>query len=86
MRSLDEHCKRYKADIIAGCESQTNWYQVPDGLRFEDIVGLGEHTRCKAVHNIHDNTRSQPGGTVIATFGRTSGYDMEMGKDETGLG
>ena len=86
MWSLDEHRKRYKANLIAGCEAQTNWYQVPDGQRFEDIVGLGEHTRCKATHNIHDKTRYQPGGTVIATFGQTSGYDMKMGKDKTGLG
>ena len=86
LRSLDEHRKRYKADLIAGRESQTNWYQLPDGQQFEDIVGLGEHTRCKAAHNIHDQTRCQPGETVIATFGRTTGYDMEMGADETGLG
>ena len=45
MRSLNEHRKRYKADIIAGCETQSNWYQVPDGQQFEEIVGLGEHTR-----------------------------------------
>ena len=86
MRSLNEHRKKYKANFIAGCETQTNWYQVPDEQRFEDIVGLGEHTRCKAAHNTHDKTRCQPGGTVIATFGQTSGYDMEMDKDKTGLG
>ena len=26
MRSLNEHHKRYKADLRAGCETQTNWY------------------------------------------------------------
>ena len=57
MRSLDEHRKRYKANLIAGCEAQTNWYQVPDGQRFKDIVDLGEHTRCTADHNIHNKTR-----------------------------
>ena len=86
MRSLDEHRKRYKANIIAGCKTYINCYQVPDGQRFEDIVGLEEHTRRKAAHNIHDKTRCQPGGTVIVTFGQTSGYDMEVGKDKTGLG
>ena len=86
MRSLNEHCKRYKANLIAGCERQTNWYQVPDGQRFKDIVGLGEHTRYKAAHNTHDKTGFQLGGTVIATFGQTSGYDMEMDKNKTGLG
>ena len=30
MRSLDDHRKRCKANLIAGCEAQTNWYQVPD--------------------------------------------------------
>ena len=43
MRTLDAHRKKFQADLIAGCETQTNWYQVPDGQRFEDISGLGEH-------------------------------------------
>ena len=30
-RCLDVHRKRYKAEIIAGCKTQTNWYKVPDG-------------------------------------------------------
>ena len=85
MRSLDKHHKRLSANMIAGCETQTNWYQVPTGQRFGELVGLGEHTRCKAAQKIHNKTRYQPGGTIIATFGRTSGHNMEMNKDETRL-
>ena len=73
MRCLDEHRKRYKTNIIDRCERQTNWYKVPDEQHFDEIVSLGEHTRCKAAHNTHYQTRCQPGGMVIANFGQTSG-------------
>ena len=86
MRSRNAHRKRYSANMIAGCEKQTNWYKVPDGQQFDKLVGLGEHTKCKAANNSCNKTRCQPGGTVIATFGRALGYDMEMDKDKTGLG
>ena len=86
MRCLDAHRKIYKANILAERKAHTNWYKVPDGQHFDEIVGLEEHTRCKSAHNIHDHTRCQPGGTMIATFGRTMSYDIEMDKDKTGLG
>ena len=73
--------------MIAGCESQTNWYKVPDHHRFDRLVGMGEDQRFCAAHNVHDNTRCQPGGTLIASYGRAIGYgNVEVGKDDTGLG
>ena len=56
--------------MIAGCETQTNWYQVPDGHHFSDLVGMGEDRKGIAAHNVHDKTQCQPGGTLIATYGR----------------
>lgn len=53
VRALDARRKRYKADMIAGCETQTNWFKVPEHLRFDRLVGMGEdrdfvlpHTMC----------------------------------------
>ena len=87
VRALDARRKRYKADMIAGCETQTNWFKVPEHLRFDRLVGMGEDQRFCAAHNVHDKTRCQPGGTLIATYGRAIGYGhVEVGKDDTGLG
>ena len=73
--------------MIAGCETQTNWYKVPNHQRFDRLVGIGEDQRHIAAHNIHDNTRCQPGGTLIAAYGQATGFGrVEVGKDETGLG
>ena len=74
VRYLDALRKRYKIDFLAGCESQTNWYQVPDGFGFSDLIGLGEDKRCVAAHNIHDTTCCQPGGTLAAVYGRATAF------------
>ena len=52
--------------MLAGCETQTDWYQVPNDQQFDRLVGLGEDQRHIAAHNVHDKTRCQPGGTLIA--------------------
>ena len=73
--------------MLAGCETQTDWYQVPNDQQFDRLVGLGEDQRHIAAHNFHDKTRYQPGGTLIAAYGRATGYGrVEVGKDDTGLG
>ena len=28
--------------MLAGCETQTDWYQVPNDQQFDRLVGLGE--------------------------------------------
>ena len=86
VRGLDILRKSLDADMVAGCEAQTNWYKVPQELRFDRLVGLGEDQRHIAAHNINDKTRCQPGGTLIAAYGRAIGFgNVEVGKDETGL-
>ena len=73
--------------MVAGCETQCNWFMVPDHQKFGRLVGLGEDQRYIAAHNVHDKTRCQPGGTLIAAYGRVTGYGrVEVSKDETGLG
>ena len=73
--------------MVAGCETQCNWFMVPDHQKFNRLVGLGEDQRYIAAHNVHDETRCQPGGTLIAAYGQVIGYGrVEVGKDETGLG
>ena len=87
VRGLDVTRKRLSADMIAGCKTQTNWYQVLPHHRFDRLVGMGVDQRFIAAHNVHDNTRCQPGGTLIAAYGRAVGFgSVEVGKDETGLG
>ena len=86
VRGLDTTRKRLSADMIAGCETQTNWYKVLPHHRFDRLVGMGEDQRFIAAHNVHDQTRCQPGGTLIAAYGRAIGFgSVEVGKDETGL-
>ena len=45
---------------------------------------MGEDWKGIAAHNVHDKTRCQPGGTLIATYGRWMTY-ATTGKDEMGL-
>ena len=87
VRKLDALRKNLNTDMLAGCETQTNWYKVPNDKRFDRLVGIGEDQRYIAAHNIHDNTRCQPGGTLIAAYGQATGFGrIEVGKDDTGLG
>ena len=73
MRSLDKVHKTFSANMTVRCKTQTNWYQVPDKYKFEELIGLRKHVKFKAAHNIHNKTRCQPGSTVIATYNITSG-------------
>ena len=83
VRRLDALRKRYKVDFVAGCEAQTNWFEVPDGHGFSELVGLGEDKRCVTAHNVHDKTRCQPGGTLAAVYGRATAFGtVETGKQE----
>ena len=42
VRGLDATRKKLSADMIAGCETQTNWYKVLPHHRFDRLVGMGE--------------------------------------------
>ena len=57
IRNLDALRKRYKVDFVAGCESQTNWFEVPNGLGFSELIGLGKEKRCVTAHNVHNKTQ-----------------------------
>ena len=60
VRGLDARRKRYKADMIAGCETQTNWFKVPEHHRFlidwlawEKIRDSVLHTMCMIIPDVN---------------------------------
>ena len=57
VRALDARQKRLKANMIAGCEPQTNWYKVPQHKQLDRLVGIAEDQRFIAAHNMHNDTR-----------------------------
>ena len=65
--------------MLAGCETQTNRFKVPNYQRFDRLFGLGEDQRHIAAHNEYDNTRCQPGGTLIVAYSQVTGYGRSRG-------
>ena len=42
VRKLEVLRKNLNADMLSGCETQTNWYKVPNDKQFDRLVGIGE--------------------------------------------
>ena len=81
--------KKYDVDILAGCETQTNWNIADDDKQFENLFGFGEDSKSRAARSSTEpdvKDRCQPGGTAIISFGQTSHYVTSSSADETGLG
>ena len=77
----------YDADGIAGCESQCDWRFADQDRQFCELFGKGKKKRTDVGHNVRERTvRDQKGGTAMMALGRMSGYVLDTGVDDTGLG
>jgi hypothetical protein len=84
---IDALRRKYSADILAGCEVQTDWSMAERDKQFDDLFGLGIPRQGGAAHNTEDEgitNRCQPGGVAAIAFGKLSEY-VKVEPDPTGL-
>ena len=89
IQQLNKIITDYSVDVIAGCETRTNWrYVNKEESRFTNLFGNGQPTRGNHAHNTNDlkMKRDQWGGTCITVIGRFASYVTDIGNDSTGLG
>jgi hypothetical protein len=89
LRHLNKLIREYSVDIIAGCETRTDWrYVDKEDCRFGNLFGDGQPIRGSYAHNTNDPKikRDQWGGTCIAAIGRFASFVTDTGSDTTSLG
>ena len=85
--ALNNMCRKYRVDILCGCETQINWRQVPQSRKFHNLFGAGTETRSVVAHNI--NERMQPnqfGGCAMMAISTIAPEVIDTGVNVTGLG
>ena len=87
INALNKLCRKFKTDILAGCETQADWRQATDEQQFRNIIGVGMDTRSVVAHNINERMqRNQHGGCAMMVMGRFSAEVGDTGVDHYGLG
>jgi hypothetical protein len=89
IRHLNRIMRDYGGDLLAGCETRTDWrFVTKEEDRFANLFGDGSPMRGIAASNTNDDKihRDQWGGTCITAAGRFSSFVTEVGADTTGLG
>ena len=78
--------KRYQTDAALLVEYGTDFRHLPEDASLQYRLGDID-CRCSAANNVTEPSgRSQYGGTAVFTYQRLSGFYLDSGKDETGLG
>ena len=88
INKLNGLLKSYGADLLAGCECQTDWSMIDsEDDKFENLFLPGTRQKSVTAYNRTEHIqRCQIGGTAMATFGRMESYVLDRGVDETQLG
>ncbi len=87
--AADKLIRDYGMDIMAGCETRTDWqFATREEDRFGNLFGNGHPTRGCCTSNTNDGKvkQDQWGGTCITAVGCFSSFMMEVGVDASGLG
>ena len=89
IRQINNLMTDYGVDILAGCETRTDWRFVEtEEDRYCNLFGNGHPTKGVCGHNINNDKmkRDQWGGTCISAFGCLASFVTATGVDSTGLG
>jgi hypothetical protein len=87
INALNEICREFKADVLAGCKPQADWHQATEEQQFENILGVGMDTRSIVVHNINEQMqRNQHGGCAMMAMGVFTAKVVKTGVDQYSLG
>jgi hypothetical protein len=87
INALKKICREFKADVLAGCETQADWCQATEEQQFKNILGVGMDRRSIVAHNINKQMqRNQHGGCAMMAMGCFSAKVVETGVDPYSLG
>jgi hypothetical protein len=89
IRQINKLAGEYSVDLLAGCETRTDWRFVTDEeSKFTNLFGNGNPTRGMCASNVKDGKvkRDQWGGTCITAVGHFSSSVKISGINTTGLG
>jgi hypothetical protein len=89
IRQFNKLMQDYGGDLLAGCETRTDWRFVTNEEDwFDNLFGDGSPTRGIITSNINDDKirRDQWGGTCITAAGCFSSFVTKVGANTTGLG
>jgi hypothetical protein len=89
IRHLNKLVADYGVDVIAGCETRTDWGFVTNKEdKFCNLFGNGQPTRgcCSSNTNNGKIKQDQWGGTCITAIGRFSSFVTAVGSNASGLG
>jgi hypothetical protein len=89
IRQINKLMTDYGVDILAGCETRTDWQFVEsEEDRYCNLFGNGHPTRGVCGYNINNKKmkRDQWGGTCISAFGQLASFITATGVNLTGLG
>jgi hypothetical protein len=87
INALNELCRKFDTDILAGYKMQADWRQATDEQQFRNIIGIGMDTKSVIAHNINERMkRNQHGGCAMMAMGWVSAEVVETGVDHYGLG
>ena len=73
--------------MLAGVESQANWYFAQENQSFHELFGVGETRKSITGYNIHEPFgKNQQGGTAAMALGKLANFVLDKGNDPIGLG
>jgi hypothetical protein len=89
IQNLKKHTADYGVDVIAGCETRTDWrFVTNEEDKFCNLFGNGQPTRgcCSSNTNNRKIKQDQWGGTCITAVRCFSLFVTEVGSNASGLG
>ena len=80
IKSLNKLCRRYNADVLAGCETQADWRQATDKQQFRNLIGVGMENRSVVAYNVNKRMqRNQHDGCAMMAIGKFSSEVSKTG-------
>jgi hypothetical protein len=87
INALNKICREFKANVLAGCETQADRRQATEEQQLKNILGVGMDTRSIVAHNINEQMqRSQHSGCAMMAMGRFTAKVVKTGVDPYGPG
>ncbi len=70
INSLNELCRQFNTDILAGCKTQADWCQASEEQQFRNVIGIEMESRTVVTYNINKQIQqNQHGGCAMMAMG-----------------
>ncbi len=87
INSLNQLCRQFNTNILAGYMIQADWQQAGEEQQFRNAIEVGMDTKIIVAHNVNEQMQqNQHGGCAMMAMGRFSAEVNESGVDPSGLG